>query len=167
LDKVTAGHVAVARVLGASGVRGALKVEPLAPKSVLAPGRKVVVERQAREIQDAQSSGKFLRLRLAGIEDREAAVSLRDRLLQVPEADLEPLPEGQYYRFQLIGLRVVGTGGETLGRVTNVLAAPENDVYVVQGDGGEALIPAVDDVVQKIDLERREITIEIIPGLLL
>jgi 16S rRNA processing protein RimM len=166
LDKVAPGFVAVARVLGAWGVRGALKVEPLAPRSALVPGHRVLVDGQAREIQDAQTSGKFLRLKLVGVEDREAAVSLRDQLLQVPETDLEPLPYGQYYRFQLIGLRVVGAGGEDLGSVTDVLVAPENDVYVVQGDSGEVLIPAIDDVVQNIDLERGEITIEIVPGLL-
>jgi 16S rRNA processing protein RimM len=166
LDKVAPGYVAVARVLGAWGVRGALKVEPLAPKSVLAKGRILLVANHEREIKEAQTSGKFLRLKLAGIDGREDAFALRDKLLLVAESDLEPLPDGQFYRFQLIGLRVVGASNEDLGRVTDVLQAPENDVYVVQGDGGEVLIPALDDVVQKIDLDRGQITIEIIPGLL-
>jgi 16S rRNA processing protein RimM len=166
MDEVAPGHVAVARVLGAWGLRGALKVEPLAQKEALAPGKTVYIAAETHEIREAQRSGRFVRLTLTGIETREAAAALRDKALEVAESDLEPLPEGQYYRFQLLGLRVVGAGGEDLGRVTDVFAAPENDVYVVQGESGEVLIPAVDDVVQNIDLEAGQITVEIVHGLL-
>jgi 16S rRNA processing protein RimM len=166
LDEVATGYVAVARVLGAWGVKGALKVEPLAPPEALAPGRKVRAAGQEREIRQAQRSGKFMRLTIAGIEDREAAATLRDTVLQVRETDLPPLPDDEYYRFQLLGLSVVGAGGEELGRVTDVISAPENDVYVVQGEHGEVLIPAVDDVVQDIDLATGRITVEVVPGLL-
>jgi 16S rRNA processing protein RimM len=166
LEEVDPDFVTVARVLGAWGVRGAVKVEPLAPKQVLSDGRTVYVAGQPLRIKDGQRSGRFVRLTLDGVESREAAAALRNSALQVPESDLDPLPEGQFYRFQLLGLRVIGAGGEELGRVTDVFSAPENDVYVVQGDRGEVLIPAIDDVVQEIDLKAGEITIEIIPGLL-
>jgi 16S rRNA processing protein RimM len=166
LDEVAPGYVAVARVLGAWGVRGALKVEPLAPKQALTVGGTVLVRGQPRAIRSSQASGKFVRLTLSGVDTREAAAALRNHALQVPEADLPPLPDGQYYRFQLLGLKVIGVGGEELGRVTDVISAPENDVYVVQGEHDEVLIPAVDDVVQDIDLATGQITIEIVPGLL-
>jgi 16S rRNA processing protein RimM len=166
MEEVAPGFVAVARVLGAWGLKGALKVEPLAPPRVLVPGRTVRVAGQDREILHAQRGGKFTRLMLAGIEDRDAAAALRDKRLQIPESELEPLPEGQYYRFQILGMRVLGAAGEELGRVTDVISAPENDVYVVQAQTGEVLIPAVDDVVQDIDLEAGVITIEVVPGLL-
>jgi 16S rRNA processing protein RimM len=153
-------------VLGAWGVRGAVKVEPLAPERVLSQGRTVHVEGRQLSIRHAQRSGRFVRLAFDGVETRESAAALRSKALQVPESDLEPLPEGQYYRFQLVGLRVVGAGGEDLGRVTDVISAPENDVYVVQGENREVLIPAIDDVVQNIDLAAGVITIEVVPGLL-
>jgi 16S rRNA processing protein RimM len=166
MEEVAPGYVAVARVLGAWGVTGAVKVEPLAPPDVLAPGRAVTTAGHEREILHAQRSGKFVRLKLAGIDDRQAAAALRDRALQVPEGELQPLPEGQYYRFQLLGLRVLGAAGEELGRVIDVISAPENDVYVVQAAAGEILIPAVDDVVQHIDIDAGIITIVVVPGLL-
>ena len=166
MDEIAPGYVAIARVLGAWGSRGAIKVEPLAPPNVLSRGRTLRAARQTYEIQDVQRSGRLLRLKLAGIDDREAAKGLRDRFLEVPESDLDPLPPGEYYRFQILGLIVRSTDGQELGRVVDVLTAPENDVYVTRGADREILIPAVDDVVQDIDLHAGVIFVEIVPGLL-
>jgi 16S rRNA processing protein RimM len=166
LDEVHPGYVAVARVLGAWGARGAMKVDLLGPAKVLAHGRTVSIAGHAHEIQDFGRTGRFFHVTLSGVDDRETARSLRDKFLQVRESELDPLPPGQYYRFQLIGLSVRGNDGDHLGSVTDVLATPENDVYVVKGPYGEVLIPALDDVVQQVDLDRGVITVEIVPGLL-
>jgi len=53
-----------------------------------------------------------------------------------------------------------------LGNITEILTAESNDNYVVKGDEGEILIPAIEDVVKSIDLNKRRIVIEAIPGLL-
>lgn len=166
MDELAPGYVAVGRVLGASGTRGAMKVELLAPATVLTPGRTVWAAGRQCKIQHIRQGGRFFHLRLAGIDDREAAARLRDRFLQVPETDLNPLPSGEYYRFQLLGLMVRASNGRDLGRVVDVLSAPENDVYVARSPHGEVLIPAVDDVVQNVDLDTGVITVEIVPGLL-
>jgi 16S rRNA processing protein RimM len=156
----------VGRIVGAHGVRGELKVVLLAPASVLAPGRAVIVATEKREIERGRHGGRFAYLTLTDVYSREAAKLLSGAFLEVPERDLPPLPDGEYYRFQLIGLTVRGSEGRRLGCVTDVFSTPENDVYVVSGESGEALIPAVDEVVQSIDLSAGEIVIEIIPGLL-
>jgi 16S rRNA processing protein RimM len=121
---------------------------------------------ERRTIESARWQKGMVYLRLSGIEDREAAAELRGRLLAIAESELEPLPEGQYYRFQLIGLTVISTGGEELGRVTEVLSTGANDVYVVSGDRGELLLPATDEVVREIDLQSGRMLIEALPGLL-
>lgn len=77
-----------------------------------------------------------------------------------------PLPEGQYYHHQIIGLQVRTTRGELIGTVTDILTGKSNDNYIVRSDTGEILIPAIEDVVQSIDLNRRCMTIEAIEGLL-
>lgn len=76
------------------------------------------------------------------------------------------LPEGQYYHDQIIGLQVRTNKGELLGTVTDILTGKSNDNYIVQGPRGEVLIPAIEDVVQSIDLNRKCITINPINGLL-
>jgi 16S rRNA processing protein RimM len=77
-----------------------------------------------------------------------------------------PLAEGQYYHHQIIGLQVRTTQGESIGTVTGVLTGQSNDNYIVQSNKGEILIPAIEDIVQSIDLDQGCITIEAIEGLL-
>jgi 16S rRNA processing protein RimM len=167
MEQVPPGYVAVGRVSAAWGVRGVVKVIPLVDKrEKLAPGRSVTVADQLRTIESSRWQGALAYLKLSGIDDREAAFALRKQLLTVPESELEPLDEGQYYRFQLVGLAVESTAGALLGRVTDVLSTGANDVYVVQGERGEILVPATDDIVKEIDLERGRIVIEEVPGLI-
>jgi len=77
-----------------------------------------------------------------------------------------PLPEGQFYHHQVIGLKVRTTRGEYIGEITDILSGKSNDNYIVRGASGEILIPAIEDVVQSIDLDAGIVTIEPIDGLL-
>ncbi len=76
------------------------------------------------------------------------------------------LPEGQFYHDQIIGLQVETTSGEYIGYVTDILSGVSNDNFIVKSDSGEILIPAIEDVVQSIDLTMRTVIIEPIEGLL-
>jgi 16S rRNA processing protein RimM len=167
MEEVPPEYVAIGRVGAAWGVRGAVRVLPLTDRrEQLAAGRTVTVAGERRTIESARWQKGMAYLRLSGIDDREAAAELGGRLLSIPESELEPLPEGQYYRFQLIGLSVVSRDGEELGRVTEVLSTGANDVYVVRGERGELLLPATDEVVREIDLETGRMLIDVLPGLL-
>jgi len=166
MDEIASGCVAVGRVLGAWGLRGDLMVEPLAPAENLSPGRTVWLQGKPISIERSRTRGRYVYLKLEGIDDREAATAARDSYLQVPEGELGPLGEGEYYRFQLLGMQVRATDGRDLGRVTDVLSTAGSDVFVVNGPAGEVLLPAVEDIVQDVDLRARRITIEIVPGLL-
>jgi len=76
-----------------------------------------------------------------------------------------PPPEEQFYHDQIIGLQVKTTGGEIIGTVTDILSGISNDNYIVRSPAGEVLIPAIEDVVKSIDLDKREVVIEAIEGL--
>ncbi|MFC1942209.1 ribosome maturation factor RimM [Chloroflexota bacterium] len=88
------------------------------------------------------------------------------QFVEIEHSQDKPLPEGHYYHDQIIGLQVRTTLGELLGNVTEVLSGKSNDNYIVQGDKGQILIPAIEDVVKSIDLNQGWITIEAIDGLL-
>ena len=77
-----------------------------------------------------------------------------------------PLGEDEYYVYQIVGLDVWTGEGEHLGRVSEVLFTGANDVYVVQGEKGEILIPAVEDVVLEVDLASGRLTVELMEGLI-
>lgn len=76
------------------------------------------------------------------------------------------LPEGNYRHDQIIGLSVRTTDGKIIGTITGILTGKSNDNYIVRGSTGEILIPAIEDVIQSIDLEGGFIIIEAIDGLL-
>jgi 16S rRNA processing protein RimM len=160
------GFVAVGRVLGAFGVRGDLKVEPLAPPEVFKQGRTVHLDEKPRAIERSRRHHKILHLKLAGIDNREQAAEMRGLYLEVPEAELPPPGEDTYYWYQLIGLRVVTTAGEELGQIAEIISTAGNDVFVVRGPRGELLIPGIEDVVQEVDIAAGRMVIEPVPGLL-
>jgi len=158
--------VAVGRVLAPFGVHGEIKVEPLAPPQTFAPGRSVTLRASLHEIKSSRRHKGAVLLKLTGIDTPEDVAGHRGEYLQVAKADLAALGEGEYYRYELIGLRVVSTEGEELGEIAEVLERPANDVFVVRGPKGEALIPAVDQIVREVDVEGGVVTIEVVPGLL-
>ena len=83
----------------------------------------------------------------------------------VKKDDLQSLEEGEYYCYQLIGKKIVTLEGEHLGIVVDVISTGSNDVYVVKDGEDEILIPAIDDVVKEIDLEKGIIKIVLLEGL--
>ena len=83
----------------------------------------------------------------------------------VPEDRLVPLPENHYYIYQLIGLDVYTDEGELLGKLADVLPTGGNDVWVVRTEKGEVLLPAIRQVVRKVDLEAKRIVVHLLSGL--
>jgi len=163
----TPGYVAVGRVLAPWSLRGDVKVQPLTdfPERFAAGGH-VCAAGVSYVIERCRWQRGHVFLKLAGIDSVTAAEALRDRLLEVPEDDLRPLGEGEYYHFQILGLEVRTTGGEVLGRVEQIISTGSNDVFVVRGPRGEVLIPAVDDVVKSVDPAAGRIEVEVVEGLL-
>ncbi|MBD7942720.1 ribosome maturation factor RimM [Psychrobacillus sp. Sa2BUA9] len=98
------------------------------------------------------------------LKDVEA---FRDATLKVSEKYLTELDENEYYYHEIIDCTVISTEGETIGTVTEILQTGANDVWTVQPSKGKAhYIPYIEDVVKKIDVDKKEITIEVLEGLL-
>ena len=109
-------------------------------------------------------SGRLL-VRFRGVASRDDAEALHGANLTISRRDVEPLPEGRHYRFELVGLRVRARGGSVLGVVEDVFSTGSNDVFVVRGPEGELLLPSLASVVLEIDLQKGEMVVEIPPGL--
>jgi 16S rRNA processing protein RimM len=82
------------------------------------------------------------------------------------EGALEPLRTGEYYHFQAVGLEVFDLRGQRIGIVTRIWSTPGGELYVVQGPHREHLIPAVKEIVEKIDLAGGKLIIDPPEGLL-
>lgn len=97
----------------------------------------------------------------------EEAEKLRGSYLYIPKDDLIELEEDEFYVHDLIGMRVVDEAGHDLGEIVNVESYAGNDVYVIENlHGRQQLIPAIKDVVLKVDRRLKRMTIHVIDGLL-
>ncbi len=118
-------------------------------------------------IQAARVQGMTVLLKLDRVADRDTAAALRNKDIQIRAEDAIGLPKGQYFWHQVIGLQVEdATTHELLGEVTDILETGANDVYVVSGGRGEILVPAIKDVVKRIDPRAGRMLIQPLPGLL-
>jgi 16S rRNA processing protein RimM len=106
-----------------------------------------------------------LRVALEGVEDRDAAEALRGCRVLIEAADLEALPAGEYYGYQIVGCRIEGQDGEPVGTVREIWETGGPDLLVVEGEGGrEHLLPAT--LLREVDIEGRRAVVELTPGLL-
>lgn len=158
-------NVKLGRVLGAVGLRGGLKVHSYTdpPENLLE--HKVwqladaAGQRAPYAVAEATFDGRWIRARLAGVEDRDAADLLRGRDIEVARSALPPTAAREYYRDDLVGLRVLTLSGAELGRVRHFIEAPAEPVMVVQGVR-EHWVPAVPQYLRRVDLERGEIVVD-------
>ena len=106
-------------------------------------------------------------IKLAGINTRNQAEILRDAEVLIPEQDLIELNDNEYFIHDLVGCGVIDEQGASVGELIGIMQNAANDVYVLRTSGNrEILIPAIRDVIRKIDLERKLITIRVQEGLL-
>lgn len=160
----------VGRVLRPHGVRGEVKVRPETDfPERFTRLREVLVRRddrtEVRTVEGVRWQGPTVLVKLAGVEDPEAARALAGADLLVPWEERVPLPPGTYYVGEVLGLTVRTTSGEVLGTVTEVLRGAAHDVYRVTGPEAEVLLPAIRPVVRAIDPAAGTMTVEVPPDL--
>lgn len=144
-------------VLKPVGLKGELKVRPMTDNPErFEPGGRLWLDGpdgvpESHEILSVSEHKGNLRVALDGVTSVEQAERLRGMELYVPESEVPPLPEGEYYHYQIIGLEVYTHGGRLLGTVRDIITAGEKDVYIVRGRGKEYLIPVTEEHVREID----------------
>ncbi|MDR1160444.1 MAG: ribosome maturation factor RimM, partial [Syntrophomonadaceae bacterium] len=122
--------------------------------------------RAEKEIEFVRFNNNHIYLKFTGIDTKEDASKYKGFRVQIPEEQIFPLPEGVYYQFQLLGLRVCDEEKGYLGMLRNIIETGANDVYVIDSENyGEILIPAIKQVVRNIDLEENVMQIRLLPGL--
>ena len=117
-------------------------------------------DHQPFRIENLRETDQAALITFAGIANPEQAAFLRNKPVYALVDALPELPEGTYYHTQLIGLAVVDDKGQSLGILNEILETGANDVYVVVSpDGAEILLPAIEDVILGVDLEKREMRV--------
>lgn len=162
---------AIGKVVALFGIRGELKVLLLTDIPNRFAGLGAVYagpDHTRRLIQSVRPyKGEMIVLKLEGIDDANTAESLRDQNLAIPVSELAQLPPDSYYQHDILGLMVITLDGQKLGSIVDIIVTGSNDVYVIKApDGSQALIPAIKDVIKQVDLIRRTMYIDPLPGLL-
>lgn len=160
-------RILVGRVVGAFGVRGEVKLESWTePRSAIFGYRPWILrdargnERELMGVRGRQA-GKGVVAEFPGVEDREAAESMRGTEVYVPRSALPPPKDDEFYWVDLEGLEVVTVDGRPLGRVSHLFATGANDVLVARDGDRETMIPFVrPQFVTGIDLGAGLITVD-------
>ena len=171
-------YVTIAQISAPFGLRGAVKAsirtdfpdrfERLEEVFIAPPGSANIVNWERKALLSAKlQNEKVVVLRFDGLTKVEQVEGLRGYNVAVPYSETVPLPEGEYYIFQIIGLDVYSTEDVFVGKVVNVERMPANDVYSVRGplSKNEVLIPAVREIVKSIDIDAGRMTIELLEGM--
>ena len=123
---------------------------------------------QARQLTIVSSqpfrAGQVI-LSFAGVNSPGEAQGLVGQYLTIPPSESPQLPDGEYFHFQLLGLRVETTEGELLGKITEILETGSNDVYVVKGETGEVLVPALTGVITDVRVDEGVMLVSLPEGL--
>jgi 16S rRNA processing protein RimM len=105
-------------------------------------------------------------LLLEGYDAPETVRRFNGWLVQIPEEEAVPLPEGQYYWYELIGMEVESESGEKLGTIVDIFQTGSNDVYVMKSGAKEVYLPAIKDVIKQVDRKAKRMVIHVMEGLL-
>lgn len=165
--------IAIGEIKAARGYSGELRVLPLSDHKERYHGLdRVYAQLPDGEVRSLRVKGirwqnQLLLVTLEGITNPEQAAELRGALLSVPQSECWPLPEDNYYIFQIIGLKVYDEELGFLGLVEDVQKTPANDIYLVRGpEGQEFWLPALKEVVHTVDLTGSKLLVKLPPGLL-
>lgn len=117
-------------------------------------------------IRSCRKHQQALLVAFDNIHDPEIVGKFRNHLVYTRTSDLPPLPDGDFYHHQLLGMRVICDDGRVLGRLSKILETGANDVYVIGTDSGpDLLLPAIESVILKIDVDRSEMLVHLLTGL--
>jgi 16S rRNA processing protein RimM len=131
-------------------------------------GKKVLVgeKHQPLTLDTVRPHSNGLLVSFRGVDTPEDAGKYRNQWVYVKAAEAAPLPDGQYYKYQLVDLDVVEDTGNPLGKLVEIIETGANDVYVVKNEAGkEILLPAIPAVVLNIDMQQRVMKVHLLEGL--
>jgi 16S rRNA processing protein RimM len=120
----------------------------------------------AHELESCKPFKKQFLIKLRGVDRIDDAATWVGATLSVSEETLDTLQPGEYYHYQVIGFEVFDLAGERIGVITRTLSTPGGELYVVAGTDKEHLIPAVKQIIEKVDFTAARIIINPPEGLL-
>lgn len=165
-------YIEIGQIVNTNGLKGIVKVNPFTDDISKFEDLKYIYiqlksELKKVKIEQVRYNKNQVLLKLEGIDSIEEAEKYRNFYLKTEKKSQEELGEDTYYIVDLIGIDVYSSNDEHLGRIEDVFPTGSNDVYVVKDNlGKQILVPAIAEVVKKVDLKNKKMVIKVIPGLI-
>jgi 16S rRNA processing protein RimM len=164
--------IPVGKIIGTHGIKGQLKLHSYSGNAEsLGAARSITLKSATGTLQEftvngfKANSGRFI-ISLKGFDDINLVQPLLGNEVCLKRGQLPGLEDDEYYWSDLIGLKVLTDDGIQLGTIRDIFETGSSDIYVVQGENREYLIPAIGDVVKEVDLPGGKIVITPMDGLL-
>ena len=154
----------IGKIINTHGVRGEVKLEPWADSpQQLKSLKNLWLEGKALPILDSRVHGRFVIVKLEGVDSVEAAMVLKGKVVRADRNEL-PLPEGSYFIQDMIGLPVLDQNGKEIGCLKEVLDYPAGRVFVVKGET-EHLIPEKGGFLTSLDPALGHLEVNLLEGM--
>ncbi len=160
--------IEVMKIVNTHGVKGELKAMYYADSPMFFKKVKTLYDKKENPyvITGVREGKNALLVTIEGVEDMTSAEKLKNLSLYAKREDFPPLPKGEYYLIDLIGITAVTVDGEEIGDVVNVLEQTAQNLLVIKKDDKEILIPKCDAFIDRVDLDEKKIYIIPIEGLI-
>ncbi len=159
-------RICIGAISGAFGVTGEVRLKSFCstPSDIAAYGA-LSSEDGARQFHVTLTkpvAGGF-GARIAGVTTREAAETLRGTSLFVDRDRLPSLPDDEFYHADLVGLEVLDTGGEPLGKVIAVHNHGAGDILEISLTRHKSalLLPFTKAIVPNVDLAAGRLIVDL------
>lgn len=165
-------YLEIGQIVNTFGIKGQVKVVPFTDDiTQFDTLKQIYIEKRKNlelfEIEKSNYHKNMIILKLKGIDTPEQAESLRNCYIKINRKDARKLPEGTYFIVDLIGLDVYTDEEKLLGTLEDIYNAGSSDIYVVRtSEGKQILLPAIKDVIKKVDIENKKVIVHIIEGLI-
>ena len=162
-------YIETGKIVGTHGVKGMVRIQPWADEPEFLKNFKTLYldknGEKAVKIREIKVLKSVLAVKLQGIDTIEEAEKYRNTVIYIDRNDIR-LPDGRYFVTDLIGCEVYDAANNSfLGKLSDVSKTGANDVWHIKNGQAEYLFPAVDEMIDNIDIEAEKIYIKPIKGI--
>lgn len=164
--------VLIGQIVNVHGIKGEVKVYPYTDdvEYLSKKLKKVYLDENLKEgfKTSCRVQKGMLLMRISGIDSVEKAEALRNKYIYISDDTLDKLEEDNYYVKDLIGCDIIDIkNDEILGKLDYIFNTGANDVYeVTTTSNTKVYLPAIKQVIKKVDIKSRKIYVEIMEGLI-
>jgi len=146
-------NVLVGVIIGTKGISGEIKIQPHTDNpDRFIPGSKLLLSNKLVEVEYSRREKANYIVKLKHIDTLEQARGLQGDRLEVFLDDLVSTAKDVYYYYHILDMDVWTTDDDYVGKISEIISTGSNDVYVVSGNSGDTLVPALSDVVVQVDI---------------